>query len=98
MTVEKNELALSRGIGLHGLTRIFATFGLYIRDLIIRTVDMALGDGIRRNIADVSQQERERLRDAFIKLQQKAFPGHRQDPIPGGVTYWFKQDEIHAAT
>lgn len=59
---------------------------------------MPLGDGIRRNIATVSQQERERLRDAFIKLQQKAFPGDREDPIPGGVTYWFKQDEIHAAT
>lgn len=59
---------------------------------------MALGDGIRRNIATVSQEERERLRDAFIKLQQKAFPGDREDPIPGGVTYWFKQDEIHAAT
>jgi hypothetical protein len=59
---------------------------------------MALGDGIRRNIATVSKAEKERLREAFIKLQQKAFPGDRADPIPGGVTFWFKQDEIHAAT
>jgi hypothetical protein len=45
---------------------------------------MPLGDGIRRSIADVSQQERERLRDAFIALQQKAFPGNREDPPPAG--------------
>lgn len=31
-------------------------------------------------------------------FRRKAFPGNRNDPIPGGVTYWFKQDEIHAAT
>jgi hypothetical protein len=30
---------------------------------------MALGDEIRRNIATVSQEERDRLRNAIIKLQ-----------------------------
>jgi hypothetical protein len=64
---------------------------------------MALGDGIRRNIADVSPAERHRLRDAFIKLNEKRHGGSPSDtqfgqPVPGGVTFWFKQDEIHART
>ncbi len=60
---------------------------------------MVLGDGVRRNIASVDPFERELLRDAFIELNKKKFPGIRTDiPVPGGVTYWFKQDEIHQAT
>jgi hypothetical protein len=60
---------------------------------------MALGDGIRRNIATVSQQERDRFRDAIIALNNnKQFPGSRTDFPAGGVSYWFKQDEIHQAT
>jgi hypothetical protein len=60
---------------------------------------MALGDGIRRNIASVTQAERDRFRDAIIALQKtKVFPGSRTDFPAGGVTYWFKQDEIHQAT
>ncbi len=60
---------------------------------------MALGDGIRRNIATVSQQERDRFRDAIIALNNnKRFPGARTDFPAGGVSYWFKQDEIHQAT
>src|SRR5215471_9494510 len=54
-----------------------------------------LGDRIRRNIATVSKEERDRLRDAILALQQKLYPGAKTDPIPGGVSYWFKQDEIH---
>jgi hypothetical protein len=57
-----------------------------------------LGDGIRRNIASVSKEERDRLRDAILALQGKLFPGTKTDPIPGGVSYWFKQDEIHDGT
>jgi hypothetical protein len=58
---------------------------------------MALGDGIRRNIRTVSKKERDRLRDAIIKLQtQRRYPGQRSDSPVGGVTYCFKQDEIHA--
>jgi hypothetical protein len=56
---------------------------------------MALGDGIRRNIATVSKAERDRLRDAILGLNLKFFPGAKTDPIPGGVSFWFKQDEIH---
>ena len=56
---------------------------------------MALGDGIRRNVATVTKAERDRLRDAILALNQKFFPGAKTDPIPGGVSYWFKQDEIH---
>jgi hypothetical protein len=60
---------------------------------------MALGDGIRRNVAEISQEERNRLRDALIKLNQIFYPGSITDGPPyGGVSYWFKQDEIHQAT
>lgn len=60
---------------------------------------MALGDGIRRNIASVDPTERALLRDALIELNRRAFPGNRGDtPAPGGVSWWFKQDEIHQAT
>jgi hypothetical protein len=59
---------------------------------------MALGDGIRRNIASVDPAERAMLRDALIELNNRKYPGNRADPVPGGVTWWFKQDEIHAAT
>ncbi|HEV2472981.1 MAG TPA: tyrosinase family protein, partial [Chthonomonadales bacterium] len=57
-----------------------------------------LGDGIRRNIATVSKEERDRFRDAILTLNQTLFPGNKTDSIPGGVSYWFKQDEIHDAT
>src|SRR5919108_950605 len=60
---------------------------------------MALGDGIRRNIASVEPKEREALRDALIELNRKKYDGTRDDtPVPGGVSWWFKQDEIHQAT
>ena len=59
---------------------------------------MALGDGIRRNIASVDPAERLMLRDAMVQLQQRVFGGTRTDSPPGGVTWWFKQDEIHQAT
>ena len=60
---------------------------------------MALGDGIRRNVATVEPAERALLRDALIELNRRFFAGTRNDrPIAGGVSWWFKQDEIHAAT
>lgn len=59
---------------------------------------MALGDGIRRNIASVEPVERAALRDAFKALTTKAFGGSRTDSVPGGVNWWFKQDEIHQST
>ena len=59
---------------------------------------MPLGDGIRRNVASVSQDERNRLRDAIIALHKKHYPGKRGDVPTGGVSHWFKQDEIHAHT
>jgi len=62
---------------------------------------MALGDGIRRNVATISQEERDLLRDAIAELNQdpQRYPGGRDDiPLAGGVTFWFKQDEIHQAT
>jgi len=51
---------------------------------------MALGDGIRRNIAHISQAERNKFRDAIIELHTKKYPD--------GVSKWAKQDEIHQAT
>jgi hypothetical protein len=59
---------------------------------------MALGDGIRRNISQVEPAERAMLRDAILKLHQQYYPGARGDMPPGGVSWWFKQDEIHQAT
>ena len=59
---------------------------------------MALGDGIRRNIASVDPSERDLLRDAFIELNNRFFLGTRTDSPTGGVSWWFKQDEIHQAT
>ena len=37
---------------------------------------MALGDGIRRNVTTVTQEERDRLQAAFLKLQKKLYPGN----------------------
>jgi hypothetical protein len=59
---------------------------------------MPPGDGIRRNILSVDATERDLLRDALIELNQRFFPGSNADPVPGGVSWWFKQDEIHQAT
>jgi hypothetical protein len=59
---------------------------------------VALGDRIRRNIAHVDPTERALLRDAFLELNRRTFGGSRNDAVPGGVTWWFKQDEIHQAT
>jgi len=59
---------------------------------------MSLGDGIRRNIATVSLAERHRLRDAILALNRAFYAGGRNDTPTGGVTFWFKQDEIHAHT
>lgn len=59
---------------------------------------MALGDGIRRNIAHVDPTERALLRDAILEMHKRYYPGVRSETPPGGVSWWFKQDEIHQAT
>jgi hypothetical protein len=59
---------------------------------------MPLGDGIRKNVANLTPKERTRLLNAIIALNKKHYRGRRDDPIVGGVSYWFKQDEIHQAT
>ena len=60
---------------------------------------MALGDGIRRDIAQVSQLERDRFRDAIVALNTaKFFPPPPPGFPAGSVSYWFKQDEVHQAT
>ncbi len=59
---------------------------------------MALGDGIRRSILDVDESERTLLKNALIELHHRFFAGARTDTPPGGVSHWFKQDEIHQAT
>ena len=55
-----------------------------------RSIDMAIGDGIRRNVAHVSAAERQRLRDAIIELNSRKYLDN--------VSKWVKQDEIHQAT
>ncbi len=59
---------------------------------------MALGDGIRRSILDVDASERLLLKNAIVELHNRYFAGSRTDDPPGGVSHWFKQDEIHQAT
>jgi hypothetical protein len=59
---------------------------------------MALGDGIRRNILSVSASERQRFVNAIVELNHRYYPGSRTDFPAGGVSYWFKMDEIHQAT
>lgn len=59
---------------------------------------MPLGDGIRRSILDVDASERLLLKNAIVELHNRFFAGSRTDDPPGGVSYWFKQDEIHQAT
>lgn len=49
---------------------------------------MALGDGIRRDVQLITQEERDRLREAFIKLDTTRI-------FPDGVSYWDKQEDIH---
>jgi hypothetical protein len=56
-------------------------------------------DTFRRNIASASKEERDRFRDAIIALNTSCvYPGTRDEKPPGGVTCWFKQDEIHAGS
>src|SRR5438876_5347168 len=59
---------------------------------------MVLGDGIRRNIASVDPTERALLMDAILKMHLRYYPGNNNETPPGGVSWWFKQDEIHQAT
>ena len=59
---------------------------------------MALGDGIRRNIAMVDPTERAMLRDAILEMNHRFFPGAKSEMPRGGVSWWFKQDEIHQST
>jgi len=49
---------------------------------------MPLGDGIRRNIAQVSPAERDRFINAILKLDTVKV-------YPDGVSYWDKQEDIH---
>jgi len=49
---------------------------------------MAIGDGIRRNIAQVSEEERLRFLSAILALDSTKVYGD-------GVTYWDKQEDIH---
>src|SRR6516162_4626215 len=49
---------------------------------------MAIGDGIRRNVAKISAEERYRLIYAFLALDTIKF-------YPDGVSYWDKQEDVH---
>jgi tyrosinase len=49
---------------------------------------MAIGDGIRRNVAKISSTERYRLMYAFLALDTTKF-------YPDGVSYWDKQEDVH---
>ena len=55
---------------------------------------MPIGDGIRRNIATVSVEERTRFRDAIVNMDDALDPAVL---FPDGVTFWDKQEESHVA-
>ena len=55
---------------------------------------MALGDGIRRNIATVSQEERDRFWKAFRRLDNQMDPAMLYGD---GKTFWDKQEDVHKA-
>ena len=58
--------------------------------------------GMRKNVSKTNDKERNAFLKALIALNMDknyCFPGSREDrPFVGGVSYWFKQDEIHQAT
>jgi len=45
---------------------------------------------IRRNVATISSEDRARLINAILEVNNKIYPD--------GVSYWFKQDQIHQTT
>ena len=49
-----------------------------------------MANAVRRNVAKVSQAERDKLRDAILALDGMSYPD--------GVSFWDKQDAIHQAT
>ncbi|EPJ36190.1 putative tyrosinase-like protein tyr-3 [Streptomyces afghaniensis 772] len=59
---------------------------------------MIRGDGIRRNVAEIDDDERDAFVKAIKELNKRHYPGSRDEFPPGGVSHWFKQDEIHQAT
>lgn len=46
---------------------------------LLKETTMAIGDGIRRNIASIAPTKRALLRDALIALNHRFFPGSRTD-------------------
>ncbi|GAB7184450.1 hypothetical protein ATKI12_4281 [Kitasatospora sp. Ki12] len=50
---------------------------------------MTLGDGTRRDVATITDDERRRLKEAFQQLDSGKFT------YPDGVTFWDKQEEVH---
>src|SRR5919202_7105484 len=57
---------------------------------------------LRKNVSLLSDKERSNFIESLIALNTHTdlrFCGDRNDkPFVGGVSYWFKQDEIHQAT
>ena len=53
---------------------------------------MALGDGIRRNLASITKAERIRFRDAFFALDDHSNPTVK---YADGTTFWDKQEDVH---
>jgi hypothetical protein len=61
---------------------------------------MALGDGVRRNIATITEEERLLFINAIKTLDTSAFvypnnTGHEGADGSGNITYWDMQEQIH---
>jgi hypothetical protein len=64
-------------------------------------IQLILGDGLRHDVSKLDKDERDLLRDAIIALNTDPkfrYPGTREQIPAGGVSYWFKQDDIHQGT
>src|SRR5262245_20475800 len=59
---------------------------------------MALGDGMRRNIAKVGPGERRLVMRAIAELHTRYYPGSTTDTPPGGVSWWVRQGEGQQST
>jgi hypothetical protein len=81
---------------------MFQIINKKIYKLIHKILYMTLSKVVRKNISKISSKERDDLINAIISLNINSkfvYPGNRDDkPFVGGVSFWFKQDEIHQAT
>jgi hypothetical protein len=73
-----------------------------VLDRLIHTEETMLGDGIRRDISTISDEERTLFVNAIRKLDDPTSvfvypnnPGNEAADAGGNITYWDMQEQIH---